>query len=39
MVLPARQGIKKRFLALVGGTTVAMWIVPIGKWIIVPMQN
>ena len=30
---------KKRFLALVGGATVAMWIVAIGKWIIVRMQS
>ena len=26
-------------LALVGGATAAMWIVSIGKWILVPMQN
>ena len=38
MVLPARQE-KKRFLTLVGGATVAMWIVAIGRWIIVPMQS
>ena len=30
---------KKRFLALVGGATVAMWIDAIGKWIIVPKQS
>ena len=29
----------KRFLALVCGATAAMWIVAIGKWIIIPMQN
>lgn len=29
----------KRFLALVGGATAAMWIVAIGKWMLVPIQN
>jgi len=31
--------IQTRILALVGGATAAMWIVAIGKWIIVPFQN
>jgi hypothetical protein len=29
----------KRFLALIGGATVAMWIIAIGRWNLVPMQN
>ena len=29
----------KRFLALVGGATAAMWIVAIGKWVLLPIQN
>lgn len=33
------RGQKQRILALVGGATAAMWIVSIGKWILVPMQN
>ncbi|MCK4900897.1 MAG: hypothetical protein KAS38_19110, partial [Anaerolineales bacterium] len=30
---------KKALLTLVGGATVAMWIVAIGRWIIVPVQS
>lgn len=33
------RGQKTRILALVGGVTAALWIVTIGKWILVPMQN
>lgn len=33
------RGKNTRFLALVGGVTGAMWIIAIGKWIIVPLQN
>jgi hypothetical protein len=33
------KGRNMRILALVGGVTAAMWIVTVGKWILVPMQN
>jgi len=38
LYLRAREP-NRRFLALFGGATAAMWIVAIGKWILVPMQN
>jgi hypothetical protein len=38
LYLRARRPIG-RFTALVGGTTAAMWIVAIGKWNLVPIQN
>lgn len=38
LYLRAREQ-NKRFFALVCGATAAMWIVAIGKWILVPMQN
>jgi hypothetical protein len=33
------KGQKTRILALVGGVSAAMWIVAVGKWILVPMQS
>lgn len=30
---------RARIFALVGGVTVAMWIVVIGKWVLIPQQN
>jgi hypothetical protein len=33
------KGQKMRILALISGATAALWIVTVGKWILVPMQN
>jgi hypothetical protein len=33
------KGQKMRILALISGVTAALWVVTVGKWILVPMQN
>lgn len=32
------KGQKQRILALIGGTTGAMWIVALAKWVLIPLQ-
>ena len=33
------KGQNMRILALISGVTAALWVVTVGKWILVPMQN